>query len=105
MPASLRRQKEIAQALTLLAPRVPFYDAEQIRAAATAPHLRALSAQNAVRLALLAYIRHSYTDYDQLRDDGLDKGTALYWIRDQITEKLEMWSVINLLPDSNYSDQ
>lgn len=59
MPASLRRQKEIAQALTLLAPRVPFYDAEQIREAATAPHLRAISAQNAVRLSLLAYIRHS----------------------------------------------
>lgn len=105
MPVSLRRQKEIAEALTLLAPRVPFYDAEQIREAAAAPHLRALSAQNAVLLALLAYVRHSYTDYDQLRDDGLDKDTALYWIRDQISEKLQSWHAINLMPDSNYSDQ
>lgn len=103
MPASARRQKEIAQALTLLAPRMPFYDAELIREASAAPHLRSLTAQNAVRLAALAYIRHSYTDYDQLRDDGLDKDTALYWIRDQIGEKLEEWSAADLLPDENYT--
>lgn len=91
MPASARRMKDIAQALTLLAPRTPFYDAEQIREAAAAPHMRALTAENALRLALLAYIRHNYTDYDRLRDEGLDKDSALYWIRQQVIDKLNEW--------------
>ena len=105
MPPTARRRDEIAQALTLLAPRTPYYDAEQIREGAAAPHLRALTAQNAVRLTLLAYIRHTYTDYDKLRDEGLDKDSALYWIQDQTSEKLKQWQALNLLPDSNYSDQ
>ena len=101
MPVSAKRRKDIAQALTLLAPRVPFYDAEQVREAATAPHMRALTAQNAVRLAALAYIRHSYTDYDKLRDEGLDKDSALYWINDQVTEILNQWQAMALLPDND----
>ncbi|WOC16980.1 DUF2293 domain-containing protein [Pseudochrobactrum sp. MP213Fo] len=94
MPASAKRMKNIAQALTLLAPRTPYYDAEHIRAAAAAPHMRALTADNAVRLALLAYVRHTYTDYDTLRDEGLDKDSALYWIRQQINDKLNEWHAI-----------
>lgn len=101
MPVSAKRRKDIAQALTLLAPRVPFYDAEQVREAAAAPHMRALTAQNAVRLAALAYIRHSYTDYDKLRDEGLDKDSALYWINDQVTEILNQWQAMALLPDND----
>lgn len=101
MPVSAKRRKDIAQALTLLAPRVPFYDAEQVKEAATAPHMRALTAQNAVRLAALAYIRHSYTDYDKLRDEGLDKDSALYWINDQVTEILNQWQAMALLPDND----
>lgn len=100
MSASAKRRKDIAQALTMLAPRTPFYDAEQIREAAAAPHMRALTAQNAVRLAALAYIRHTYTDYDKLRDEGLDKDSALYWINDQVTEILKQWGAINLMSDS-----
>ncbi len=105
MAVSTRRRKEIELALRSFAPRIPFYDAEQVREAAAAPHMRALTADNAVRLTLLAYIRHSYTDYDRLRDEGLDKDSALYWINEQITEKLNEWHANNLLPDSNYSDQ
>lgn len=101
MPISAKRRKDIAQALTLLAPRVPFYDAEQVREAAAAPHMRALTAQNAVRLAALAYIRHSYTDYDKLRDEGLDKDSALYWINDQVAEILNQWQAAALLPDND----
>ncbi len=101
MPASAKRRKDIAQALTLLAPRMPFYDAEQIREAAASSHMRALTAQNAVRLAALAYIRHTYTDYDKLRDEGLDKDSALYWINDQVSEMLNQWQAAALLPDSS----
>lgn len=99
MPATARRIKDIAQALTLLAPRTPYFDAEQIREAAAAPHMRALTAQNAVRLALLAYIRHSYTNYDELRDEGLDKDSALYWVNDQVTGKLNEWHASGLIAD------
>jgi hypothetical protein len=103
MAVSAKRRKDIAQALTLLAPRMPFYDAEQIREAACAPHMRTLTPQNAVRLAALAYIRHTYTDYDKLRDEGLDKDSALYWINDQVIEILNQWNAINLMSDSGHS--
>lgn len=103
MAVSVKRRKDIAQALTLLAPRMPFYDAEKIREAACAPHMRALTAQNAVRLTALAYIRHTYTDYDKLRDEGLDKDSALYWINDQVIEILNQWCATKLMPDSDHS--
>ncbi|WP_439272062.1 DUF2293 domain-containing protein [Pseudochrobactrum sp. HB0163] len=99
MAASARRRKEIELALRIFAPRIAFYDAEPVREAAAAPHMRALTAENAVRLALLAYIRHTYTDYDKLRDEGLDKDSALYWINEQVTEKLNEWGAGALLSD------
>lgn len=94
MSAPAKRIKDIAQALSLLAPLTPFLDAEYIRAAAAAPHMRMVSAHNAVRLSMLAYIRHTYTDYDQLRNEGLDRDSALYWIKQQVIDKLDEWQAL-----------
>lgn len=97
MTTSNKRQGEIARALTTLVPGAPYFDAQPIREAAAAPHMRALSASNAVWLALIAHIRHNYTEYDDLRDEGYDKDTAFFFIKSAINTKLTEWRATKLV--------
>ena len=100
MGASTNRQKAVAKSLTLLLPGVPYSDSEPIRAAALAPHMRTLPPSIAVWLATVAHVRHIYTDYDELRDDGYDKDSARFFILDAVNEKLTEWRATRLLsPD------
>lgn len=97
MSASTNRQKAVAKSLTLLLPAVPYSDSEPIRAAALARHMRTLPASIAVWLAAVAHIRHIYTDYDALRDDGYDKDSARFFVMDAINAKLTEWRATRLL--------
>ena len=97
MGASTTRQKAIAKSLTLLLPAVPYSDSEPIRAAALAPHMKALPPSTAVWLATVAHVRHAPTDYDALRDDGYDKDSARFFVLDAINAKLTEWRATRLL--------
>ncbi|MEJ5081909.1 MULTISPECIES: DUF2293 domain-containing protein [unclassified Ochrobactrum] len=97
MGASTVRQKAIAKSLTLLLPAVPYSDSEPIRAAALAPHMKALPPSIAVWLATVAHVRHSHTDYDALRDDGYDKDSARFFVMDSINKKLTEWRATRLV--------
>lgn len=97
MSAGTLRQRAVAKALTLLLPLVPYSDAEPIRAAALAPHMRTLSPSVAIWLATIAHIRHVHTDYDALRDDGYDKDSARFFVLDAINAKLTEWRSTRLL--------
>lgn len=101
MTASHKRQGEIARALTSLVPGAPYFDAQPIREAAAAPHMRALSASSAVWLALIAHVRHNYTEYDALRDEGYDKDTAFFFIADTVNAKLTEWRARKFLNPEN----
>lgn len=85
------RQKSIARQLTLLIPRVPYIDAEAIRDAAGARHMRDLPTASALWLATLAHIRHQHTDYDALRDEGYDRDEALFFVIDDVNAVLDRW--------------
>ncbi|MCQ0988305.1 DUF2293 domain-containing protein [Jiella marina] len=85
------RQKRIARALTATIPRAPFIDAEAIREAARAKHMRSLTPENALWLAAVAYIRHVHTDYDVLLDDGYDRDAARFFVADDINAVLDRW--------------
>jgi len=91
------KQRAIAKALTALIPAVPFADAEQIRRAAAAPHMKHLPPAIALWLTTIAYIRHTYTDYDCLRDEGYDKESARHFTRAAINEKLTEWNATRYL--------
>ena len=94
------RQKRIARALTALIPRAPFLDAEAIREAARARHMRALAPERAVWLAAISHIRHAHTDYDELMDDGYDRDAARYFVLDDINAVLDRWGATRRLdPD------
>ncbi|WP_102958913.1 DUF2293 domain-containing protein [Mangrovicella endophytica] len=85
------RQKAIARALTATIPRAPFIDAEAIRQAARAKHLRDLSPATALWLAAVAHIRHAHTDYDELMDEGYGRDAARFFVLDDINAVLDRW--------------
>ncbi|KAB0680805.1 DUF2293 domain-containing protein [Aureimonas leprariae] len=96
------RQRSIAKLLTATIPRVPFIDAEAIRAAAAARHMRALSPGAALWLAIVAHIRHAHTDYDALMDEGYDRDAARFFVVDAINATLDHWgSTRRLEPEAD----
>ena len=86
-----KRQRAVLKELTLLVPQAPYADSEPIRSAALSAHMRHLPPSIAVWLSIVAYIRHTYTDYDKLRDEGYDKDSARFFVIDDINEKLTEW--------------
>lgn len=48
-------------------------------------------------LCSISYIRHNYTEYDTLLQDGYDQETARYYTIDCINNKLEQWQSKKLL--------
>ena len=100
------RQKRIARALTALIPRAPFLDAEAIREAARGVHMRDLRPEGAVWLAAVARIRHEYTDYDALMDDGYDRDAARFFVLDDVNAVLDRWGAARHLdPDAADEEQ
>ena len=97
MSFSTKLQREIADALTLLAPGIPFLDAEIVRKHAAAKHLREFSPKVSVWLALIAHIRHAHTDYDELMDEGYGKESSRHFALDQTNEKLTEWRATRFL--------
>lgn len=85
------RRKAIARALTLTMPRAPFLDAEAIRDAAGARHMRSLPPSAALWLAAIAHIRHAHTDYDALMDDGYNRDAARFFVLGDINAVLDAW--------------
>lgn len=92
-----RRSRSVARALTATIPRVPFFDAEAIREAAGAPHMRALPPSTAVWLATLAHVRHAHTAYDALRDEGYERDEALFFVLDEVNAVLDRWGATRRL--------
>ena len=105
MTARTGRQKAVAKALTALLPMAPYADMEEIREAALARHMRDLPPGIATWLATVAHVRHRYTDYDELRDQGYDKESARHFTAAAINDKLTVWRATRLLdPDGPGND-
>jgi len=94
------RQRALNKALTRFIPLAPFADAEAIRERAGAKHLRSLAPETAMWLAIIAYIRHVYTDYDALRDDGYERDAARFFTCEAINAKLQQWRAGRFLDNS-----
>lgn len=86
-----RRQKEMQIAIEALTPFIPYADAQVVREKANAPHLRKLPANIAIFLALTSYVRHTYTGYEDMLDQGLDRDAARYCVAEDMAEKIEDW--------------
>lgn len=88
----LDRRAMIAEALALLAPRLPEFEAETVvDRAMRSPGLRGAVPETAAWLALTAFARHAFTEYDDLLDDGYDRDSARHFVLDDMNAILAGW--------------
>ena len=84
----------IAAALRHLAPHLPAHEfAAVVDHAMDSPGLRVASPDNAAWLSLVAYARHTLTDYDALLAQGYDRDSARFFVADEMMEVLREWGV------------
>ncbi|MGU3540719.1 DUF2293 domain-containing protein [Methylobacterium sp. A54F] len=91
-PPPRNRREAVAAALRRLAPRLPAFEAEaSLDRALASPGLRGAAPETAARLALVAYARHVFTEYDALLAEGYDRDSARHFILDDLNETLAVW--------------
>jgi hypothetical protein len=95
-------RSELETALRRLAPRMPRHEfAAVVDHAADSRGLRAASADAAVWLSLVAYVRHALTDYDELLKEGYDQASARFFVAAEMNELLHDWGVRRSLTESD----
>jgi hypothetical protein len=84
----------IASALRHLAPKLPEHEfGAVVDHALDSPGLSVASPENAAWLSLVAYARHTMTDYDALLAEGYDRDSARFFVADELAELLAGWGV------------
>jgi len=91
----------IESALLHLAPKLPAHEFGAVADhAMDSAGLSAASPENAAWLSLVAYARHTQTDYDALLADGYDRDSARFFVAGDLAELLAAWGVRRkLAPD------
>ncbi|KAB1078183.1 DUF2293 domain-containing protein [Methylobacterium soli] len=104
-PPSNRREA-VAASLRRLAPRLPDFEAEAaLDRALASPGLARAAPDNAARLALIAYARHVFTEYDDLLADGYDRDSARHFVLDTLNDVLTAWGAPPIPEDSAIAEQ
>ena len=92
----------IEAALRHIAPRIPPHElASVVDHACDSPGLKSAAAGNAAWLSLVAYVRHVFTDYDDLLQEGYDHDSARFFVAAAIEERLREWGVRRRLTDAD----
>jgi hypothetical protein len=85
---------EIGRALRVLAPKLPAHEFEAVLDhASDSPGLRVAAPETAAWLALVAYARHTFTDYDDLLLESYDRDSARFFVADELAAVLREWGV------------
>lgn len=85
---------DIEAAVRRLAPRIPGHEfGAVVDHALDSKPLRTASAESAAWLSLVAYVRHSLTDYDALLADGYDRDSARHFVAAEMETILAGWGV------------
>ncbi|MGO4572425.1 DUF2293 domain-containing protein [Microvirga sp. 2TAF3] len=88
----MNRREIIESAVRILAPRIPRHEFESVMDHALGSRgLHTASPETAAWLSLVAYIRHRFTDYDSLLDEGYDVESARFFVLDEMNAILEEW--------------
>ena len=95
----MAQRADLETALRHLAPRIPEHEfGAVIDHALDSPGLRDGVPETALWLSMTAYIRHRFTDYDALLDDGYDVESARHFVLDATNGKLAEWGVRRRIP-------
>ena len=85
---------ELERVLRHLAPKMPEHEfGAVIDHALDSPGLRGGVPETALWLSMTAYIRHRFTDYDDLLDEGYDVESARHFVLGATNDKLAEWGV------------
>jgi hypothetical protein len=96
------RRADIESALRRLAPNIPPHEfGAVVDHALDSGGLRAASPEAAAWLSLVAYIRHTFTDYDERLDQGYDRDSARFFVADEINEVLKGWGAKRMLAEED----
>jgi hypothetical protein len=88
------KRGEIEIALRRLAPGIPAHEfAAVVDHAVDSPGLKPASPETAAWLSLVAYVRHVFTDYDELLVQDYDQDSARHFVADEIAAVLNDWGV------------
>ncbi len=88
------RRADFAAALRVLAPRLPAHEFEAVLDHARgSPGLKNATPETAAWLSLVAYARHTFTDYDELLRDRYDHESARFFVADELAAVLREWGV------------
>jgi hypothetical protein len=88
------KRGDVETALRRLAPRIPPHEfGAVIDHAVDSPGLRPASPETAAWLSLVAYVRHVFTDYDELLTQDYDQDSARHFVADEIGAVLSDWGV------------
>jgi hypothetical protein len=90
----LAKRADIETALRRVAPRIPAHEfSAVVDHAVDSPGLSRAVPEEAAWLSLVAYVRHTFTDYDELRDQDYDADSARFFVAGEIEAVLEQWGV------------
>lgn len=88
----MNRRDALAAALRRLAPNIPQHEfGAVIDHALDSAGLKSAAPETAAWLSLVAYARHTFTDYDELLSQGYDRDSARYFVADEMTQMLSHW--------------
>ena len=88
----MNRRAALEAALRHLAPRIPRHEFEAvIDHALDSPGLRTAAPEAATWLSLVAYVRHVFTEYDALLEEGYDPDSARHFVLVDINTTLDAW--------------
>jgi hypothetical protein len=89
---TIMKRALIEDALRRLAPKIPPHEfGAVVDHALDSRGLRGASPETAAWLSLVAYVRHTLTEYDDLLTQGYDQDSARYFVADEIRAVLAAW--------------
>ena len=90
----MSRRAALEAALRQLAPRIPKHEfGAVIDHALGSPGLHNASIEAAAWLSLVAYVRHVFTEYDELLSQDYDQDSARFFVAPEIEDILKGWGV------------
>ena len=92
--ANTPKRAAIDAALSRLAPAIPQHERMAVvDHAIDSRGLSIASPETAAWLSLVAYVRHTFTDYDELLAEGYDADSARHFVAARMNKILQAWGV------------
>jgi hypothetical protein len=94
------RRRGIEAALRRIAPCIPPHEfGAVVDHALDSRGLKRAAPERAAWLSLVAYVRHTFTEYDELLAEGYDVVSARFFVAGEIAAILKAWGVRRPLND------